>query len=196
MPWLVLGFWGGFRPAGTGELRRGSDPAHDRFSSVVGHGIEAQFRLRRTRMHDIDQLFKKQKTGGDDPKCRRRSCPICKVGQLVCIERLTAEALACLLAPMIQTPRDRYDHTAHEVMAHLTSSVRATGDPCPNPPLRPFRNTAFDCHPRQPHPPEWEGDHLHRRAVSSPGVFPGARQAECHSIPMAHVPAQFYEFYR
>jgi hypothetical protein len=37
------------------------------------------------------------KTGEQEP----RRCPICKVGQLVFIERLTAEALACLAAPMI-----------------------------------------------------------------------------------------------
>jgi hypothetical protein len=37
------------------------------------------------------------KTGEQEP----RRCPICKVGQLLFIERLTAEALACLSAPMI-----------------------------------------------------------------------------------------------
>jgi hypothetical protein len=37
------------------------------------------------------------KTGQQEP----RRCPICKVGLLVFIERLTVEALACLSAPMI-----------------------------------------------------------------------------------------------
>src|ERR1019366_9072843 len=63
--------------------------------------------------------------------------------------------------------------------------VTATGDPCPNPPPRRSGNTGSDCHPL-----------FHRRAISSPGVFPSVRQTECHSIPIAHVPAQFNEFYR
>ena len=45
---------------------RASDPAHDRLSSVAGLSVEAQFRLRRIRMHDIDQLFEKPKTAGND----------------------------------------------------------------------------------------------------------------------------------
>src|SRR5260370_40385808 len=43
-----------------------SDPAHNCFISVAGLSIEANLRLRRIRVHGIDQRFKQQKAAGDD----------------------------------------------------------------------------------------------------------------------------------
>jgi hypothetical protein len=51
-------------PAGVRDQGRSSDPAHDRFSSVAGLSIEAQFRLRRVPSTTLISFSKSRKLLG------------------------------------------------------------------------------------------------------------------------------------
>ena len=74
--------------------------------------------------------------------------------------------------------------------------VRETGGPYLNPSFWRSQNTGSAWQPWDGHPPRWQGDHFHPVGSRRHALFRDAGQTQCHSIPIAHIPAQFNEFYR
>ena len=74
--------------------------------------------------------------------------------------------------------------------------VRETTDPCPKPSFWRAENTGSGWQHSDGHPPRRHSDHFHREVSPRHALFRDANQTQCHSIPIAHPPAQFNAFYR
>ena len=75
--------------------------------------------------------------------------------------------------------------------------VKETTDPCPKPSFwRRRKHWLRLATTADGHPPRWHGDHFHPEVSPRHALFCDASQTQCHSIPIAHTPAQFNAFYR
>ena len=74
--------------------------------------------------------------------------------------------------------------------------VRETAHPCPKPSFWRAENTGSGWQPWDGHPPRWHGVTVSTAVSPRHALFRDASQTQCHSIPIAHTPAQFNAFYR